>query len=811
LEVTGGRIAPAISPPRPLRAAHPELLRLEVRALLSVNVLQNFSDINHNQTSCGCTPPDTMLAVGPTTVLGAVNTALVLKDKSGNTLAGPEEFGTFFSSIVRPGDLFSDPYVIYDDQANVYYAGILEFPSSGTTGYFDFAVSNSSTPTGFTVGTGSGSWTVFPRITSVNEGGTQFPDFPKMGWNNDAVFVSFNEFAGGSTFTDNLVFAISKSSILAHGSLTTFQKDVSTNLDRRILIPSRMHGSTPGTEYFVQMNSEGSVHGSVNVVAETGYLTSSPSFTTTTISVNPFQNSPGVPGLTTQIDDRVLSADWLNNDLVASMDVGVGGLNLARWYEFSTSGTPALVPGQQEDISAGSGVSTSYPSVAIDPNGDIGMTYIQSSNTQPYSMYVTGRLASDPAGTMQTPVEIAAGVQPVPSALRGGDYSATEYDPTSTSQFWSANEYNFDKSGSNFDWGTQIANYTLGTSPVADLSLTNTGPPTATEGDNNLTYTLVVANGGPNDAPSTVLTDTLDPHMAFVSATTSQGTFTQSGGVVTFSLGTVPNGKTATATVTVQATEDGTLTDTGTVSSSDSDPTPADNTKSASTSVSEPAINVSPPIVVTGRKFVNITVATFTHANGVEPPSAFSATINWGDGKTSSGTITLSGTTYTVKGSHSYLHSGTYTVTTTVQETGSTPKFAGPLPEPAADGDRTSSLVRLSASGAQIVDPGFGVAFSQRPLLAFSARQASVPAVSSLTPRSSVVAQRTGTIMPLAPGAASGLPGLADARSSPANPVVTSGIAALDLDLSLPVPQVLETQGSGLWPAIGRPRHAWSK
>ena len=40
-------------------------------------------------------------------------------------------------------------------------------------------------------------------------------------------------------------------------------------------------------------------------------------------------------------------------------------------------------------------------------------------------------------------------------------------------------------------------------------------------------------------------------------------------------------------------------------------------------------------------------MATFTHANGVEPASAFTATINWGDGTTSTGTITLSGTTYT--------------------------------------------------------------------------------------------------------------------------------------------------------------------
>jgi hypothetical protein len=69
-------------------------------------------------------------------------------------------------------------------------------------------------------------------------------------------------------------------------------------------------------------------------------------------------------------------------------------------------------------------------------------------------------------------------------------------------------------------------------------------------------------------------------------------------------------------------------------------------------------------------------VATFTHASGVEPTSAFVATINWGDGTTSVGTITLSGSTYRVTGSHTYAQSGTHTVTTTVTETGAAPNLA---------------------------------------------------------------------------------------------------------------------------------------
>ena len=678
----GGR--PTRSTSHALRSKRPVLESLEDRALLAVNVLQSFSDINYNQTgiSSQYTPPDTMMAVGPTTVVGAVNTALVLKDKAGNPLTPVEQFSTFFNSIRRSTDGFSDPCLIYDDQAGRYYVGIIEYPSIGMTGYLDFAVSNSNTPTGLNIGTGAGDWTVFSQISSVNENNTQFPDFPRMGWNNDAVFVSFNQFASGTTFSHDLVLAISKSSILAGGSLSTFQTNVGIGSDTRILIPARMHGSAAGTEYFVQKDSEGTVNGTVNVIAETGYLTASPSFVTTTISVNPYSASPDVPGLVTgNIDDRMLSADWVSNKLVAAQNAGVGGLNLARWYEFDTTATPALVPGQQGDISAGAGVSTSYPSIAINPSGDIGMTYIQSSSTQPYSMYVTGRLVSDPAGTMQPGFEVAAGVAPVPSAYRGGDYSATEYDPVNPAQFWSANEYNLDSAGSNFHWGTQIASYTLGTPPPppppADVSVTNSGPATGVEGG-NLTYTLTVTNNDPtNTASNVVLTDTLGANLKFVSAS---GSYTQSGGVVTFSLGTMAPGQIVTMTVTAQATEDGSLTDTASVSSGN-DPVPGNNSAPATTTVSEPPITPAVTTIgVSGKKVRNITVATFTHANGVEPASAFIASIDWGDGSKSTGTITQSGTTYTVKDTHTYGgKSGSHTVTTTVTEAGFTPNVAVPF------------------------------------------------------------------------------------------------------------------------------------
>jgi Domain of unknown function DUF11 len=192
-----------------------------------------------------------------------------------------------------------------------------------------------------------------------------------------------------------------------------------------------------------------------------------------------------------------------------------------------------------------------------------------------------------------------------------------------------------------------------------------------------------------------VMTDTLGANLKYISATKSQGTFTQSGSKITFSFGTVAVGQTVTATVTAQTTEDGNLSNYASVTSSLSDANQNNNTASATTAVAEDTIVVSAPKTVTGKNQSNVTVATFTHTTGVEPPSAFAATINWGDGSNSAGTITLSGSTYTVKGSHTYSQNGSHTVTTTVVE----PTGSGGNPKPSPGSGPGATATTPSASG----------------------------------------------------------------------------------------------------------------
>jgi uncharacterized repeat protein (TIGR01451 family) len=224
---------------------------------------------------------------------------------------------------------------------------------------------------------------------------------------------------------------------------------------------------------------------------------------------------------------------------------------------------------------------------------------------------------------------------------------------------------------------------TVGTS--ADLAVLNSGPSASIEGD-SVTYTLAVTNNGPSSATGVVLTDTLGANLKYLSATKSQGTFTQTGSVVKFTFGSIAVGQTATATVSAQFLEDGNLTNSDSVTSSVFDADTTNNSRVLTTAVAESPIIVSAPTTVNGKKVNSQTVATFTHASGIEPGSAFVAAINWGDGTTSAGTITLSKTTYSVTGSHTYSGGGSHTVTTMVVEASS---GSGPMTAMAILGGNT--------------------------------------------------------------------------------------------------------------------------
>ena len=91
-------------------------------------------------------------------------------------------------------------------------------------------------------------------------------------------------------------------------------------------------------------------------------------------------------------------------------------------------------------------------------------------------------------------------------------------------------------------------------------------------------------------------------------------------------------------------------------------------TVSSTATVSNPAVSptFSPFEAVAGVAATNQLVATFLDPSGPDAASSYSATIDWGDGTISAGTIEAVDGVIMVTGTHTYAAVGTFTVTVTV-------------------------------------------------------------------------------------------------------------------------------------------------
>jgi uncharacterized repeat protein (TIGR01451 family) len=561
--------------------------------------ITNYHGLNFGQTANiqlltiggGAIPPDPQGAVGPDSYVEAVNLSVAIFDPKTNginpTTDSLDDFFGVQGNLPDPnpsdlfGNSFTDPQVIFDNQTQRFLVGAMEVDpgpafGAGLTGnnssVFDLAVSRSSNPTTAT----AGDWTFYQvNTTETNE----FSDFPgNLGFNGGALVITLNEF---NIFTLNvdhvLVNALSMSDLtngVPQANLHVFQSD----FQGANLRPTTMHDSILANDpmWLVQEHPGAGGLGDgqhIDVVKMTDVLSSAPMFTTTTLAVKPYTDISLTPPLqpdgtvvTPAIDSRILKVAEQNNLLVVAHSVSVSPTqDDAQWYVIDVNGTPVLK--QQGDVSGGNNTYITYPAIDINPNGDIGMTYMQSGTDTPtdfLSMYITGRTPPDPTGTMEAPVVAQAGQQvyedfgtSVGATQRAGDLSGINVD--ANGNFWAINEFADNEPlptplNPTADWGTNITSFTL--EPLADLAVTASGPSTVTPGS-GATYTITLTNNGPDDAKTVVLSDILpagatNPSIATVSNPDGFN-FTLTNGVFTSAPVTVAHGHTDQITVTVAA------------------------------------------------------------------------------------------------------------------------------------------------------------------------------------------------------------------------------------------------------------------
>ncbi|HYY41940.1 MAG TPA: hypothetical protein VE775_04345, partial [Pyrinomonadaceae bacterium] len=125
----------------------------------------------------------------------------------------------------------------------------------------------------------------------------------------------------------------------------------------------------------------------------------------------------------------------------------------------------------------------------------------------------------------------------------------------------------------------------------ADLTVTKSGDDTARV-NGQISYNIVVNNGGPDAATNVVLTDFIPAHTTFVNASVSQGTVAFDGSAVTAQFGTIAFTEAAALSLTVSVNGDtprGTvISNTANATADSSDPDLSNNSSTANTSVTGP-------------------------------------------------------------------------------------------------------------------------------------------------------------------------------------------------------------------------------
>lgn len=124
----------------------------------------------------------------------------------------------------------------------------------------------------------------------------------------------------------------------------------------------------------------------------------------------------------------------------------------------------------------------------------------------------------------------------------------------------------------------------LSSPKTSDLSITGNSIPTEMEIGQPLVFNFTALNNGPDEEANAAVIDTLPNNVTFVSASCSQGSYTQSGKKVNFSLGALANGASANLSIKVIPSE-GKLSNTATISGDNADPDYSNNTFSQNTTV----------------------------------------------------------------------------------------------------------------------------------------------------------------------------------------------------------------------------------
>jgi hypothetical protein len=391
----------------------------------------------------GWFPPDCTMAAGPSHVLLSVNSSMAIYTKTG-TLVSQRTLTQWFGTLASGLTVF-DPKALYDQHAGRWVllaVGVSESPKASV---HLLSVSATSNPTG--------TWRNY-KLDAMRNGTTltnNWADFPALGVDAQALYITSNMFAFGGGFQTAKVRVVPKTGPYSGGTATFFDFVNLRNGNNSVAFtvqPCHTYGA-PQVEYLVNTAFPSGNFVTVWRIVNGG---TAPTMTRTQVTVSPYSLAPnaqqkggGTPLNTGDV--RVLHAVFRGDSIWTSFTTahswGAGANRAAvQWCQIRAA-TPAVV--QQGVFGASSG-HYYYPAACPDNNGNMTMVFSRSGTAEYGSVLYTGRRATDLLGTLQGSAVLKAGVASYVRLDNGGrnrwgDYNGVASDPANPRLVWLYGEF----------------------------------------------------------------------------------------------------------------------------------------------------------------------------------------------------------------------------------------------------------------------------------------------------------------------------------------------------------------------------------
>jgi hypothetical protein len=485
-------------------------------------------------------PPDENGDVGPNYYIQTVNTSIGIYDKSNGNRVAAFTFNTFMSQG-HFGNLcdtqnFGDPVVLYDSYEGRWFISDFAFTIDGSgnltsQSYQCFAVSKTNDPV-------NGGWNYY----SITAPTSYLGDYPKFGVWPDGIYMSANLFNGtGGSYSAYHVWALNKQQMYANAPTVSVVDFSGTSGDFTVIpANSKLAAGAPpagSPEYFV------STENWLNQLSIYKFAVNWDKVSTSTFTGPYYELAPNCwPNATpanastpaNAADPLVFRAMfapeytniggqesiWVSHTVQRGVSANntcnpaatTGGNATVRWYQANvTGGTIAtnLTQGSSFDPEGANTYFRFSPALAVDRNGDMGITYTKSNSTTNPQIMFDGRLAGDTANTLGTENTLMAGTGAQSgncgssTCIRWGDYAGMELDPDGC-EFWMTGEY-YATSGLNdltrigsfhYPSCTPVGNGTIsgtvtdGTNPISGATVALGSRTATTDGSGNYSFTV---------------------------------------------------------------------------------------------------------------------------------------------------------------------------------------------------------------------------------------------------------------------------------------------------------------------------------